>query len=333
MGRSYRLVRNAMKCFKNILYLAEPSLDQTAALARAVSLADNNQARLTLLQVSEPPRTGILVESGTLETRYAEVCQSMAASLEAMAAPWRDRLAISIQVRLGTPFLEAIREVQAGGQDLIIKLASPEAGLLNRFLGGIDLQLLRKSPCPIWILSPQDRDHYRRILAAVDFDPWRPEAESDAFNRRILELSSSLALSDFAELHLVHSWEPLSEDMMRLWSEPDDAAKVADSVNTEHLRHQQGLERLTRKLRGWIGADAYDYLKPCPHLLQGSAPETIPALVDRLKFDLVVMGTVGRSGIPGLIIGNTAEAILSQLKCALLAVKPDGFVSPVTPPE
>jgi len=314
-----------MKRFKNILYLAEPGLDQTAALARAVSLAENNQARLTLLQVMEPPRAGILVESRVLEAQ-----DRMAASLKALAAPWRERLAIDIQARLGTPFLVAIREVLAEGRDLIIKLASPETGLLDRLLGGTDLQLLRKSPCPVWILSPQDRENYRRILAAVDFDPWRPELENDTLNRRILELSSSLALADFAELHLAHSWEPLSEDMMRLWSDPDDVAKIVDSVNTEHLRHQEGLERLTHKLRDWIGADAYDYLKPSPHLLRGSAPETIPDLVDRLESDLVVMGTVGRSGIPGLIVGNTAETILSQLKCALLAVKPDGFVSPVT---
>ncbi len=317
-----------MKHFKNILYLAEPDLDQTAALARAVSLAENNQARLTLLQVMEPPRAGILVDSRALEAQ-----DRMAASLEALAAPWRERLAIDIQARLGTPFLVAIREVLAEGRDLVIKLANPETGLLERFLGGTDLQLLRKSPCPVWILSPRDRDNYRRILAAVDFDPWRPELENDGLNRHILELSSSLALADFAELHLAHSWEPLSEDMMRLWSDPDDVAKIVDSVNTEHLRYQEGLERLTHKLRDWIGADAYDYLKPSPHLLRGSAPETIPELVDRLGFDLVVMGTVGRAGIPGFVIGNTAEAILSQLECALLAIKPDDFVSPVTLPE
>jgi nucleotide-binding universal stress UspA family protein len=45
--------------------------------------------------------------------------------------------------------------------------------------------------------------------------------------------------------------------------------------------------------------------------------------------DLVVMGTVARGGIPGLLIGNTAERVLRQLPCSVLAVKPDGFVSPV----
>jgi nucleotide-binding universal stress UspA family protein len=41
------------------------------------------------------------------------------------------------------------------------------------------------------------------------------------------------------------------------------------------------------------------------------------------------MGTVARIGIPGLLIGNTAETILDQLDCSVLAVKPPGFVSPV----
>jgi nucleotide-binding universal stress UspA family protein len=42
------------------------------------------------------------------------------------------------------------------------------------------------------------------------------------------------------------------------------------------------------------------------------------------------MGTVARSGIPGLIMGNTAEAILTELECSVLAIKPPGFVTPVT---
>lgn len=322
-----------MKRFKNILYIAEPSLDQAASMARAVSLAENNQARLTLLHIIEPPRAGVLEGSRTLEALYAKVLQRMSEDMEALAAPYRERLAIGVQVRLGTPFLEIIRDVLAQGRDLVIKLASPDTGILDRFLSGTDMQLLRKSPCPVWIMSPRDKDNYRRILAAVDFDPWRPDPDSDAINRKILGLASSLALSDFADLHLVHSWEPLSPDMMRLWSDESDTSQIASYIGTEQLRHQEGLERLTHQLKGWIGAEAFDYLAPRLHLPRGSAAEAIPALAERLKFDLVIMGTVGRTGIPGFIIGNTAEAILGQLTCALLAVKPDGFVTSVTLPE
>ncbi|HPB73755.1 MAG TPA: universal stress protein [Chromatiaceae bacterium] len=323
-----------MKHFKNILYLAEPGKDQTAALARAVSLAENNQARLTLLEIIEPPRSGILEGSRTLDALFTGASQRRMAALEALAEPYQERLDIAVKVRLGTPYLEAIREVLAENRDLVIKLANPEEGLLERFLGGTDLQLLRKCPCPVLVMSPQDKDNYRRILAAVDFDPWRAEPEeTTALNRQILGLASSLALSDFADLHLAHSWEPLSPEMMRLWSDTEDAGEIAAQVNIEHLRHQEGFERLARQLRDWIGDETYDYLTPRLHLLQGSARETIPALAARMKFDLVIMGTVGRAGIPGAIIGNTAEAILGQLRCALLAVKPADFVTPVTLPE
>jgi nucleotide-binding universal stress UspA family protein len=41
------------------------------------------------------------------------------------------------------------------------------------------------------------------------------------------------------------------------------------------------------------------------------------------------MGTVARTGISGLIMGNTAEAIVDQLSCSVLAIKPDGFTTPV----
>ena len=55
----------------------------------------------------------------------------------------------------------------------------------------------------------------------------------------------------------------------------------------------------------------------------------MPSLARRKRVDLVVMGTVARTGVPGLFIGNTAEAILNQVQCSVLAAKPDGFVTPV----
>ncbi len=47
--------------------------------------------------------------------------------------------------------------------------------------------------------------------------------------------------------------------------------------------------------------------------------------------DLIVMGTVARTGIPGLLIGSTAASILQRVNCSVLAVKPDGFASPPVP--
>ena len=65
------------------------------------------------------------------------------------------------------------------------------------------------------------------------------------------------------------------------------------------------------------------------HLLKGEAASVIRELSGQLGADLIVMGTVARSGIPGFIIGNTAEDVMQNIDASILAVKPEGFVSPV----
>jgi len=91
--------------------------------------------------------------------------------------------------------------------------------------------------------------------------------------------------------------------------------------------------RMSRRAHG--GADgaprkeAAEFLKPKTHLVKAARRE-IPVLAQQLEVDLVVMGTVARTGIPGLIMGNTAEASSSSSIARWLAIKPPGFVTPVS---
>jgi universal stress protein E len=41
------------------------------------------------------------------------------------------------------------------------------------------------------------------------------------------------------------------------------------------------------------------------------------------------MGTIGRSGIPGLLIGNTSETVLQAVNSSVITLKPDDFLSPI----
>jgi nucleotide-binding universal stress UspA family protein len=49
-----------------------------------------------------------------------------------------------------------------------------------------------------------------------------------------------------------------------------------------------------------------------------------------LGIDLLVMGSVCRTGIAGFLIGNTAEEVINQVDCSVLTLKPKGFITPVT---
>jgi nucleotide-binding universal stress UspA family protein len=65
------------------------------------------------------------------------------------------------------------------------------------------------------------------------------------------------------------------------------------------------------------------------HFIKGDPGQVIPSFATEHRIDVLVIGTIGRSGTSGLIIGNTAEKVLNQLQCSVLALKPPGFVSPI----
>jgi nucleotide-binding universal stress UspA family protein len=55
----------------------------------------------------------------------------------------------------------------------------------------------------------------------------------------------------------------------------------------------------------------------------------IPWVASNQQVNLIVMGTICRTGLPGLFIGSTAENVLQQVDCSVLTAQPGGFVSPV----
>ena len=85
--------------------------------------------------------------------------------------------------------------------------------------------------------------------------------------------------------------------------------------------HRSALKELIAK----SGVDGVSHI----HHMRGQAGEAIPARVEELGLDILVMGTVARTGIPGFLIGNSAENIVQKIRCSLVAMKPPGFVSPV----
>jgi nucleotide-binding universal stress UspA family protein len=323
-----------MRRFKNILCVVELGKTCKPALERAVMLAENNQASLTVIDVVPRVTAGIgMPEGGPMSANLqAAMVNSHTQELDTLVDPYRKRVKIETKVLVGTLFLEIIREVLRNGRDLVIK--TPEhRNWLDRLFGSDDMHLLRKCPCPVWLIKPQTQKAYRRILAAADVDDAYPPEELKsrrALNRTILEMASSLALADSAELHIVHAWETIGESAMRVAIESTPEEKIIAYIEYVRLHHAASLDVLISEVTDNLGQDAVDYLKPQTHLIKGWARKEIPALAKQIEADLVVMGTVARTGVPGFIMGNTAESILNQIDCSVLAIKPPDFVTPVT---
>ena len=324
-----------MKRFKDILCKIEPEKECKLALERAVTLAENNQANLTVITVAPSISTGIgMPEGGPISTDLqAATVNSHKLELENLVEPYRLRIKIETRVLIGTPFLEIIREVLRNAHDLVIKC--PESlDWLDRLFSSDDKHLLRKCPCPVWMVRPQTGESFDHILAAVDVDDSYPTKElktRQTLNETVIELAISLAVSEFAQLHVAHAWEATGESALRysgFMQRPEN--EVNAYVDKTHRHHTQLLNMLINEVSAKLGKDSADYIKPQLHMPKGSARKVIPELAKELQVDCIVMGTVARTGVPGLFMGNTAECILDQLECSVLAIKPPGFVTPVT---
>ena len=323
-----------MQRFKDILCVATSGSIGHVALERAVTLAENNQARLTVVEVIDelPRNTKLIAHTQSLEELQALIVAGHQQELEKLVAPWVGNIEIQTKVLIGIPFLEIIREILRNGHDVVIKTAE-SGGLLDRVFGSDDMHLLRKCPCPVLLVKPGSFKTYQRILAAVDVDDSYSTEELNTrhqLNLQILEMASSLALSESAKLHIVHTWVAIGES--KLQSVRAGISLEGIIAYAEEIRQQdeQNLSILMDEMINKLGQDSLKHLKLQKHLLKGSPREVIPAFSRKIKADLVVMGTVARTGISGFFMGNTAETILNQLDCSVLAVKPQGFETPVT---
>jgi nucleotide-binding universal stress UspA family protein len=122
-----------------------------------------------------------------------------------------------------------------------------------------------------------------------------------------------------SELHVVQAWNVYEENIL-----PDDVTALG---NGEEPGEPEIHKRLVSEL---LARYTVKGLNPQVHLTEGNAEDVILSLAREEHIELIVMGTVGRVGLPGFFIGNTAEEVLRQVDCSVLTVKPDGFVTPVT---
>ncbi len=311
--------------------IADEGGSWSATLKRAITLARNNQALLTICAtvdaVPSEMQLGItaITPAELLDIAVTEKQEWLENVVNSVA---ENGVTVKVKVLVGRPFIEIIRQVLGNNYDLIIKCAEAAGGLGGMLFGSTDMHLMRKCPCPVWIIKPTEHHKYRRILAAVDQGPKDPV--KDALNRQILEMSTSLALAESSELHIVHAWNLLGEDFFRSPRSSISESEVDAMVAEEASNHKRWLENLVKNYGTKPDIDAVDYLDPHLHVIQGHAQQVVAAKACELAVDLVVMGTVARVGLPGFFMGNTAESILNQLDCSVLTVKAPGFISPVT---
>jgi nucleotide-binding universal stress UspA family protein len=233
--------------FKSILFVADGGEGEKSVLARAVRLASANSAKLTLFAALDADshqfndqETRSAVEAfnkAHLEERREEL-----ESLRQEAISEHPQLSVDVAVETGRMATSVILAVVVNHHDLVMKAAEGDTGKWKRLFGTGDQKLMRRCPCPVWIVKPSSEPQIRRILAAVDLNPTEPDTESLA--ARIMELATSLATEEGSELHVVHVWRLAAETALR--GRQIDTTDVDEIVRGIEAAHQSELDGLLK---------------------------------------------------------------------------------------
>lgn len=318
---------------RNVLALAN-GVDDAATFAAAAEFTTRHGATLSALACVEPPSdierlarsTGL--SAAQMTARLVEVRR---AALADLARQTGAITAQGVHVTVGKPFLEISRFVAANAIDLVVK-SGERLGGSGRFLfASNDQHLVRKCPCAVWLRLPGAPHPPQTILAAVDVDDWdarEPETLA-ALNRRIVEMARHLATGPKATVVVLHAWDASGEGLVGLFAPGHDPRIAAQSyVNDVQSAHTASLDRLIAPYRAHAARTGGPRI--VARLGKGAVRSVIAEQAESLGADILVMGTVAKTGIRGVLIGNTAEDILNTVSCSVMTVKPEGFVSPLT---
>lgn len=305
---------------KQILVYAPPEDESNLALAEAARLAHARGAALSVLRVLDAQRW--LGSASATSERSARVRdfleQSQRATLEGLVAPLKaSGLEVKVELRWGTPWLELVRTVLREDCDLVVKTAEGAARETGLFFGSTALHLIRKCPCPVWIVNAPSEGRPLRLLAALD--PQVEDATRRGLAQRILAAAQSLSEALGAELHAAAVWQAPAARLFEPRLDPGEFDAWLLALEAEA---RFGLEKITSDARPALPSERV-------RLLQGDPRRVLPGLVERERFDVLVIGSLGRVGVAGLLIGDTAESMIRSVRCSVLALKPPGFICPV----
>lgn len=300
--------------FKNVLLDLGASVDGHL-LAQTVDFCARADAKLTVLNVFEEPPQSV---SSYFSSQHKDLRNIILESYEDMTSKEMEKIDIDLsgvdrQLRWGKDFIETIKTVKEGQHDLVISASQNPTGPPD----STSMHLMRKCPCPVWIHRGDLWKGAIRILAAINTSD--TSKENRRLNRKILEHSITLNTILRGHLHVVSCWLGYMESVL-------SSPRFTEKEKAEYLEFEQ---KETEKELAAVSNELNlpDTVKA--KVMYGNPATIIPTYVTDNKMDIVVMGSVARTGIPGLLVGNTAEKIVANLENSIIAIKPDGFKSPV----
>lgn len=200
----------------------------------------------------------------------------------------------------GEPHEVLVDIARARNADLIAMGTHGRKGLRKLFLGSVTARVIVSSPCDVLVVkgdSGKRDDGYKSILISFD---------GSEFSRKALEHACKLSKLEGSEVTAIYVI-PRYEETIEFF---------ATNFMKENLR--RSAEMVTEKARD-LAKEHGVGIKTA--IIEGDEAESIIAIANRSKSDLIIRGSHGWTGINRAIIGSIAERVIIDAPCPVLVVK------------
>jgi universal stress protein E len=297
-----------------LVAVRDPAARGQMALHAGARLAAASRARLSLFNAFSMPFQPIESTPEDPQALLAAIAAGRRALLLRSARQLKSQgLRVTWEAAWDFPPAHAIvRQALAVKADLIVAESHRRTRLARWALANTDWDLIRESPCPVWLAKRQRHGRRPLVLAAVD--PAHAHAKPSGLDDRVLGAANAAARALGGRVALLHVMDlrRLERPAFLKGLPPEDLQPPP----AMKARAQSAVRRLARR----HGVAKEDVL-----LRQGVPAVAIAAAAKKLAADVLVMGGVSRSAAEGAYIGDTAELVLDEVACDVLVVKPRGF--------
>ena len=305
--------------YEKILAVIDPSSEEQKSLSRAIEIAQKNKASvtafLTIYDFSYEMTTMLSAEER--EMMRSATVNDRTRWLSDLVSNITPTQSVDIDVKVGwhnRPFESIIYEVIDSQYDLVVKGTHQHSALKSIIFTPPDWHLLRKSPVSVLLVKDHAWPVQGNIIAAINVGT--EDTDHKSLNTLVSEHAVYFTKMLDANLHFVNSY-PGTPVNIAVEMPEFDPRNYNDTVKNHHI------EAMTEH------AAKYAINESQCHVREGLTEDVISHVASDIDAELVVIGTVGRVGISAALIGNTAEHVIDNINCDLLALKPAGFQSPL----
>jgi nucleotide-binding universal stress UspA family protein len=289
--------------FNKILCPVDFSPGSQQAMRVAVQLATQHGAELVLVHSWYLPPLADASDLGISSDVVQQLSDDVKRGLELATAEAAKLGAKRVRSRLvaGLPWQQIVEVAKHEASELLVIGTHGRTGLARVLIGSVAEMVVRHAPCPVLAIRDDNEPRpFRKILCPIDFS---------ASSRDAMNLAAELALPGRAAITLMHVLElpvsysgelPLLPEYRR---DADWRATALLEQWASELAAKTSLVVERQARVGWAGA------------------EVLAVLGHDDSFDLVVMGSHGRTGVPRIVLGSVAEKVVRHAPCPVLVAR------------